>query len=206
MALNAGGVLLCGGQSRRMGQSKALLPFGNELMVQRLTRTLSEVVQPIVVVAALGQELPPLPDRVEIVRDDRPGRGPLEGLAAGLRRLQQLGIDAAYASSTDAPFLKREFVKRVLGFLGESSIAVPFVHDRHHPLAAAYRTGCLVMIDRLLANDRLRPVYLFEQVATRVIDAVELADVDSSFQSLRNLNTPEDYQQALRDFAAGAGG
>ncbi|MCA9165188.1 MAG: NTP transferase domain-containing protein, partial [Planctomycetales bacterium] len=55
------GVVLCGGKSRRMGESKATLPFGDELMVQRVVRLLSEVVSPIVVVAAEGQTLPELP-------------------------------------------------------------------------------------------------------------------------------------------------
>jgi molybdopterin-guanine dinucleotide biosynthesis protein A len=206
MTLNAGGILLCGGQSRRMGQSKAMLPFGNELMVQRLARILGEVVQPVVVVAALGQDVPKLFDSVEVVRDELQGRGPLQGLAAGLRRMQQLGVDVAYATSTDVPFLKVEFVKRVIELLGNASVAVPFVHDRYHPLAAAYRTACLPAIDRLLEIERLRPVYLFEQVATRVIDAAELGDVDSTLQSLRNLNSPEDYQLALQDYSSGAAG
>ena len=48
---STGGVVLCGGKSTRMGQSKAMLPFGNELLLQRVVRILGEVVSPIVVVA-----------------------------------------------------------------------------------------------------------------------------------------------------------
>jgi molybdopterin-guanine dinucleotide biosynthesis protein A len=51
----------------------------------------------------------------------------------------------------------------------------------------------------LLAAGRLRPVFLFDVVPTRVIGPHELADIDSDFHSLQNLNTPDDYQQALRD-------
>jgi len=52
-----------------MGRDKATLPFGPELMLQRVVRLLGEAVEEIVVVAAPSQELPPLPDSVHIVRD-----------------------------------------------------------------------------------------------------------------------------------------
>ena len=45
--MDVGGVVLCGGQSRRMGQSKAMLPFGGEAMLQRALRLLGEVVDAV---------------------------------------------------------------------------------------------------------------------------------------------------------------
>lgn len=198
MSLTVGGIVLCGGESRRMGRPKAWLPFGDELLLQRVVRILGEVVQPIVVVAAPGQDVPPLASEVEVVRDQRRGRGPLEGLAAGLRRIAELGADAAYASSTDVPFLRPSFVRRLIELLGDATIAVPRFDEKHHPLAAVYRTTVLSTIDRLLATDRLRPFFLFQEVPTRVIEATELDVADPELQSLRNVNTPEEYQTALR--------
>ena len=74
---NFGGIVLCGGHSRRMGRPKLSLPFGNETMLARVVRVLSEVVSPIVVVAAVDQELPPLPSDVIVTRDKQPDLGPL---------------------------------------------------------------------------------------------------------------------------------
>ena len=71
----AGGIVLCGGKSSRMGTSKALLPFGRETMLQRVVRLLNEVVAPIVVVAASDQELPELPADVIVTRDERRDAG-----------------------------------------------------------------------------------------------------------------------------------
>ena len=56
-------------------------------MLQRVLRLLGGVVAPIVVVAAVDQELPPLPAGVLVTRDEREGRGPLQGLSAGLKAL-----------------------------------------------------------------------------------------------------------------------
>ena len=52
-------------------------------------------------------------------------------------------------------------------------------------------------VRRLLAEDRLRPTFLFEMVPTRMVEAAELAEVDPNLESLRNLNTPEEYEAAL---------
>ncbi len=55
----------------------------------------------------------------------------------------------------------------------------------------------LPVVRRLLAEDRLRPFYLFKAVATRVVEPQELMDIDPEFETLGNLNTPEDYEAAL---------
>ena len=68
--MKVGGIVLCGGQSTRMGRPKAWLPFAGELMLQRVVRLLGTAVQPIVVVAAPEQELP----TVEIIRGDKRAR------------------------------------------------------------------------------------------------------------------------------------
>jgi molybdopterin-guanine dinucleotide biosynthesis protein A len=193
-----GGIVLCGGQSKRMGRPKAWLPIAGELMLPRVVRLLREVVSPVVVVAAPEQDLPPLPDDVQIVRDEEQGRGPLQGLAAGLAALQGQA-DAAYASSCDVPFLRPAFVRRMIEMLGSQQICVPHVGEYHHPLAAVYRVEVLDIVRKLLLENRLRPVFLFEAAPTRVVNAAELNDVDPTFETLRNLNTPEDYEQALRD-------
>lgn len=193
-----GGIVLCGGQSKRMGRPKAWLPFGDEVMLQRLVRILGAVLQPIVVVAAPDQEVPPLPAGVVLVRDEEKGRGPLQGLAAGLAALGTLA-DAAYLSSCDVPFLRPAFVQRLIDLLGNAAICVPKVGDYHHPLAAVYRVEVLGAVERLLAVQRLRPVFLFEEVATRIVGEDELRGVDPTFESLRNLNTLEEYEKALQD-------
>jgi molybdenum cofactor guanylyltransferase len=193
-----GGIVLCGGQSKRMGRPKAWLPFAGEIMLARVVRLLGEAVAPIVVVAAPEQQVPPLPTAIRMVRDEEKGRGPLQGLAAGLAALEGYA-EAAYLSSCDVPFLRPAFVQRLIDLLGQHAICVPQVGDYHHPLAAVYRLEVKAVVDQLLAENRLRPFFLFEAVSTRIVQPAELADVDPTFQTLRNLNTSEEYQAALAE-------
>ena len=192
------GIILCGGRSTRMGRDKATLPFGPELMLQRVARLLGEAVERIVVVAAAGQELPPLPEAVHVVHDQREGRGPLEGIATGLRALAGTA-DAAYVTSCDVPLLEPAFVRRMFELLGEHQIVVPKDEKYHHPLAAVYRADVLPYVEQLLAEDRMRPFFLFEMSDTREIDAEQMRAVDAQLGSLRNINRPEDYEKALQE-------
>ncbi|HEY2415049.1 MAG TPA: molybdenum cofactor guanylyltransferase [Pirellulaceae bacterium] len=196
--LRVGGIVLAGGKSSRMGRAKATLPFGAELMVQRAVRLLGSVVQPIVVVAAAGQELPELPAHTLIAYDEREARGPLEGLLAGLTLIEPLA-DAIYATSCDVPLLEPAFVQAVIERLGDAQIAVPVEDDFAHPLAAVYRTSVVPTVRELLSADQLRPAFLFDRVPTRRIPVEELRQFDANFATLRNCNRPEDYEAALAE-------
>ena len=82
----------------------------------------------------------------------------------------------------------------------DQDLVIPFVGGYYHPLAALYRkSAVLPAVEALLREDRLRPVFLVEAVKTRVVGEAELRAVDPELGTLRNLNFPEDYQQALRE-------
>ncbi len=194
----AAGIVLCGGRSTRMGVPKATLPFGNETMLQRVVRVLGTVVSPIVVVAAREQELPELPASVIVTRDERDQQGPLEGLRAGLAALPESpGI--AYATSCDVPLLEPRFVERMVELCGDHDIAVMEIEGFTHPLSAVYRRSALPHIESLLAQQKLRPAFLFELMRTRRVKPEEMVAVDPQLQTLRNLNTMEDYLAALAE-------
>lgn len=180
-----------------MGTSKALLAFGSETMLQRVVRLLGTVASPMVVVAAPEQVLPELPASVIVTRDEREGRGPLEGLRAGLTALP-FEVDAAYVTSCDVPLLVPAFVERMVYLLGDREIAVMEIDGFAHPLSAVYRRRTLPHVEELLAADRLRPAFLFDAVKTRRVQPAEMEAADPQLLTLRNLNTPEDYQDALK--------
>ncbi len=195
--LKCGGVILCGGKSQRMGLDKASLPFGDELMLARVAGLLAQAVDPLVVVAAANQELPELSVPSTVVFDRAQDQGPLEGLAAGIEALAGK-VDAVYATSCDVPLLSVDFLRLVISLLAEHDIAVPKDDRYFHPLAAVYRVGVLPHIELLLSKGRRRPVCLFDEVDTLEIPTDSLSAVDPDLLSLRNLNCPKDYADALR--------
>lgn len=178
-----------------MGRAKAWLPFDEELMLPRVVRVVGEVVSPVVVVAAPRQDVPPLPAGMRIVRDDVEGRGPLQGLAAGLAALDGVA-DAAFVASCDVPLLTAAFVRAVVESLAADA-AVPLT-DRPHPLVAAYRLSVLPHIRDLLASGVFRLQSLFDRIPTQFLAADQLPDP----QSLHNINTPQEYAAAYNSLSS----
>ena len=105
------GIVLAGGRSSRMGTPKAWLDWHGSTLLRRTCGVVARGVDgPVVVVRAPGQELPELPDAVEVVEDAREGQGPLQGLLAGLEAVDG---ELAFVASTDMPFLHPRFVAAV---------------------------------------------------------------------------------------------
>jgi molybdenum cofactor guanylyltransferase len=177
-----------------MGSAKAALDWHGSPLLRRVTGVLARAVAgPVIVVSAPGQELPPLPAGIETVPDARGGRGPLQGLAAGLAATAGRA-QVAYASSVDVPLLHPAFVRAVIGALGPGvDVAVPEAGGHLQPLAAAYRVSVRSEVEELLAEDRLSLHALLDRSLLRRVTASELP----APESLTNLNSPADYERAL---------
>ena len=190
-----------------MGRDKATLPFGPEQMLQRVVRLISDAItlERILVVAAPNQMLPELPHGVSVVRDTHQDRGPLEGIATGLRALTNRA-DAVYATACDVPLLIPAFIDRMFDLLGDFDIAVPFDGEHHHPLAAVYRPTVLTHVERLLKSQRMRPRFLFDEARTREVPVELLRVVDPQLLTLENLNYEQDYFRALTNAGFTAAG
>jgi molybdenum cofactor guanylyltransferase len=199
-------VVLAGGRSTRMGAPKAALEWHGSTLVRRAAGIVERAVDgPVVVVRAPGQPLPPLPASVEVADDAREGRGPLEGIAAGLAAIGGRA-QVVYVSGVDAPLLHPAFVRRVLALLGpDADVALPRAHGFAQPLAAAYRTRVAAPLRTLMREDeRLGSGALLRRCRVAELDeAMLLADpavasFDPALDSLLNLNEPGEYEAARR--------
>ena len=191
--------MLAGGQSTRMGSSKASLDWHGMPLLERVCGIVERGVAggPVVIVKAVRQELPPLPDRYAILEDAAPGRGPLEGVRAGLEALVGRA-DAAFVSATDVALIHPRFVSTVCDELRDDAVVVPQVRGHRQPLSACYRVALHSEIGNLLDAGKTKPAMLFERVATRWLTDPEIAALAGSqaLDSVENLNDPAAYEAA----------
>ena len=186
-------IVLAGGRSRRMGQDKATLPFGDETLLERTVRIVREVVPEVLVISREDQ---PRVGDFRVVHDSAEGLGPLAGLVKGL---EVMSSERAFLTSCDVPFLKPEYLRLMIELSQGHPITVPLVDGYHMTTSAVYTREVLPVAQELLAARRLRPLFLVEAVDARIVTADDLRDVDPDLQSFRNCNTQEEYEQALRD-------
>jgi len=190
-AAGAAAIVLAGGRSSRMGEPKALLDWHGEPLVHHVAGILAQVCGPVIVVVAAGQSVP-VPEGVEITVDATPERGPLEGVAAGIRAVAGRS-PAVFLAAVDLPLLHPAFVGQMLAALPGFDAAVAVADGRDQPLAAAYDARLLERAPQLLAAGEARVTALLEHGLIRRLTVAELVAPDS----LRNVNTPAEYRRLL---------
>jgi molybdenum cofactor guanylyltransferase len=188
-----------------MGTPKAALEWHGSTLLHRTAGILARATGgPVVVVRAPDQALPGLPKGTLVADDPQEGKGPVQGIAAGLAALRGRA-DAAFIASTDMPFLHPAFIRRVLRVLDEDQhpdVALPVARGYKQPLAAAYRVSLAETAERLVKEGKLRPAFLFEECHVQTLSDDELrqdpvlAALDPELDSVVNVNTRADYEQA----------
>lgn len=147
------GVVLAGGQSRRMGRDKATMAHPRQpalSMVEHTVGVLASRCAPVFVVAAAGQALPALHARV--LRDEVQGAGPLRATGRGLRAAAEEGLEHAFVCAVDMPYLSVDIIDILDGYQG-IDVVLPW-DGRDHYLAGIYRTDLADRIDALVATGR----------------------------------------------------
>ncbi|OQZ91172.1 molybdenum cofactor guanylyltransferase [Mycobacterium alsense] len=186
------GVILAGGESRRMGRDKATLPgpTGAATLVEYVAGVVAQRCEPVFVVAAPGQPLPPLQARV--LRDEARGMGPLPATGRGLRAAAEAGARFAFVCAVDMPLLTAELIDDLVRLAAKTDAEVVLPWDgRSHYLAAVYRTDLAERVDALVAAGERKMSALID-----ASDAQQIVLPDS--RALTNVNTDAQLRAALR--------
>jgi molybdopterin-guanine dinucleotide biosynthesis protein A/molybdopterin converting factor small subunit len=146
-----------------------------------------------IVVASPEQELPSL--SAALVRDEIAYQGPVSGIYYGLKAATK---EVCFVTSCDAPFLSLPLISHLLSQISEWDVVVPYWQERFQPLHAAYRRSVAPLLREQLDRGELRPILLYQKVRTRKIDEDDIRRLDPEGLSFLNMNTPEDYADALR--------
>lgn len=182
------GIVLAGGESRRMGRDKATLPGprGAATLLEYVVGVLTQRCDPIFVMAAPGQPLPEVTAR--IIRDEIRGQGPLPATGRGLRAAAEAGARYAFVCAVDMPLLSPELIDDLVHLATETKAEVVLPWDgRSHYLASLYRTDLAERIDRLVAGGARSMRALID-----ASDAEQIVLPESRF--LANVNTEADLR------------
>lgn len=197
------GLLLCGGESRRMGRDKALLPFAGARVMDGPLAALHALAPRVLLSTGAAPRYPEL--GLECVLDAVLDAGPLAGLCAGLEASRTTWLAVL---SCDAPLARaavlRELVQRAEA--GAWDAALLELPRGTQPLYAVYRSTCLAPVQDALRRGERRMVGFHGGLVVGSVAAASLGPLAE--RSALNLNTPEDFrtleQEALRGDTMGS--
>jgi molybdopterin-guanine dinucleotide biosynthesis protein A len=198
---NTAGVVLAGGQSRRMGQPKAALAIGGEPLLRRVSRLLLLAVPTVVVVGP--PEVAELVPDLAVLQDLHTGIGPLAGIETGLLSVT---AELIFVVACDMPFINPDLVRAMLRFAQDDFeadiVALPGaigsgegVMMEH--LHAVYRQSCLPAVRSAVASGGYALHALFSQLRVHAFPEALTRQLDPSGRSTLNANFPADWERVL---------
>lgn len=182
------GIILAGGESRRMGSDKSLLPIQGARFIDRIYSCLSSLFEEVIIVTNSPELYQDIPCRK--VPDIYLNHGALGGIHAGL---SQVGQPRAFVVGCDMPFVSTEMVRKICSKADQGDLILPLSSSGHEPLHALYDKSCLSAIEQALKAGHKRIMKFFSQVRVVEIPAIELLPLDPQEKSFSNINTPDEY-------------
>ncbi|MFC1912306.1 molybdenum cofactor guanylyltransferase [Chloroflexota bacterium] len=188
-------IVLAGGKSLRLGNDKVSETVGRKSLLQRVISCVSPLSNDIIIVTAGEQTFPELVDcnRLRIINDIYPGKGPLGGIYTGIATSSSF-YNLIVAS--DMPFLNQALLRHMVQLSANFDLVVPRVGDLAEPLHAVYTRDCLAPVERMIQQGELKIHRLFNLVKVRYVEAEEIERYDPRHLSFFNVNTAADLKKA----------
>lgn len=199
---NVSAFVLSGGASSRMGKAKGLLEFGGQPLILRTVRTLESLVAEVTVVgspekyAVLGLRVIEDQGFSGSIGSDKL-LGPLAGIATALAAAR---TDWNLILACDLPYLTGAWLDWLLarGMVSDAQILMPRTVRGLEPLAALYRRECAEPIIAALHRGIRKVTDAVEQFRIGFVTERDWRHIDPDGRVLRNVNYPEDYEEARR--------
>jgi molybdopterin-guanine dinucleotide biosynthesis protein A len=185
------GIVLSGGENRRMGADKAFLKIDGIPMVEHILRALKGIFDKIIIVTNAPQLYTAYD--VTVVTDASDKRGPLTGIYSGLLNTAD---EYNFVVACDMPFLNTGLISYMMGLAAGYDIVLPRIGGLPEPLHAVYHRGLLPLIENRIHQDARQIQGIFGESRVRYVTEEEIDRYDRERRSFINLNTPLEYKEA----------
>ena len=201
-------VIQAGGESRRMGRSKATVPFAGRPLISRLIGRVSAIADELIIttnepenLGFLEEEYPNLV--IKLVRDEHEHRGALPGLYTALKNASHSHVAIV---ACDMVFVSPSLIVAEAITMKEQSVGVVVPVNKHgfEPFHATYhRERCLPAIESALAREEKRAQSFFDDVVVYEFTQAQVLEVEPMGGCFINANTPEELAAIERNFLEG---
>lgn len=186
--INMTGIILAGGQSKRLGVDKAELIVGGRSILERTVLILKQIFAEVIVVSNVYRDIA-AEDAIQ-VKDIAGPKGALGGIYTGL---YHASYDRSFITACDMPYIKPQLV-RLLAKRRQKDVVVPRVNGNFEPLFAVYSNPCIPIIEQMISCDILKISDLYEKCSVEYVEEESLRKVDKNLKSFININSLRDLK------------
>ena len=197
------GIVLAGGQSRRMGSDKLFSDLGGKPLVAHAVERLKAQMEHVAIVAPPKKRKDLKFKSVSILSDHHEGfQGPLAGIFAGLHNAEIHGFEGIVTVAADTPFYPEDYADRITEprskyFPQEELVTIARTPDGLHPVFGTWSVSAIPTILELLDNDTRKVMAAADAIGWEAVD-FDVSGIDPFF----NINTPEDLERAEQELAS----
>lgn len=185
------GIVLSGGESRRMGTDKAFLKLFGVPLIEHVLQALRGLCETLIIVTNSPTRYADYD--AAVITDAFDIRGPLTGIYSGLLRSTD---ECNVVVACDMPFLNPRLIASMSGLAEGYDIVAPKIKGYVEPLHAIYQRGLLPVIEKRVRQDARQIQGLFSEARVRYVTEEEIDRYDPQRRSFMNLNTPQQYKEA----------
>jgi molybdopterin-guanine dinucleotide biosynthesis protein A len=195
---------MAGGASRRFGSDKALALIGAETVLARMCKLIQASTGNVRIVAPRGRYVD---SGFEIVEDRWPDEGPLGGIITAMSASAKDGKACGWnlMVSCDMPFLTQDWLTflSVRASASLADVVVPHSAYGLEPLCACWKTTALEVLQAAFDEGTRKVTEGMKRLRMEILDETHWKRFDSAGQLFWNMNTPQDYEAAVRASEAG---
>ena len=196
-------IILCGGQSRRMGQDKGSMIIHNKPMIKHILSTLNNEIDEAIIVLNNQKRIDKYKKFInskdytyetKIIEDKIKNKGPLSGIQGGLEKIKS---QYALILPCDSPYITKNTINLLFNQINNNTQAIVPYHDTNNkiktsePLHAIYNKNTIPTITELINKDTLNVKSLILKIKTKYVHIDNKKILKKEF---KNLNQPNDLE------------
>lgn len=194
-------IILCGGQSRRMGQDKGSMIIQDKPMIKHILSTLNHHIDEAIIVLNDKSRIDRYSEfinsndysyQITFLEDKIKNKGPLPGIMTGLGKINS---NYALVLPCDSPYVSEKYIETIFSQIDVNYQAIVPYHDETNrlktsePLHSIYKKEIIADIEKLVNDDILHIKGLIEKIDTKFV-LIDNKKIEK--KEFRNLNRPED--------------
>ena len=194
-------IVLCGGQSRRMGRDKGSLIIQDKPMIKHVLSTLNHIIDEVVIVLNDKERIDKYSEfinpqdytyTITFCEDKIKNKGPMPGIMTGLENIES---DYALILPCDSPYVSKKYIQTIFSEIDDDYQAIVPYHDIENkirtsePLHSVYNKNVIPEIEKLVNEDILHIKGLIEKIDTKFV-LIDNKKIEK--KEFKNLNRPED--------------